>query len=89
MLLYVKLREEKEIMLLEKNKGYAKFCYNQIWNAKGTYKRSVLFEYDSSNSFKQCQTELSNFLKQIMKELQAIEAVVEASRNIVLQDLRV
>ena len=33
--------------------------------------------------------ELENFTKNIMKELQAADPVIEASRNIVLQDLRV
>ena len=56
---------------------------------KGTFKISILFEYESPNSFKQCQNELENFTKNIMKELQAADPVIEASRNIVLQDLRV
>ena len=50
---------------------------------------SVLFEYDSPNAFKQSQMELENFTKNIMKELQAADPVIEASRNIVLQDLKV
>ena len=32
---------------------------------------------------------LENFTKNIMKELQAADPVIEASRNIVLQDLRI
>ena len=40
------------------------------------------------NSFKQCQTELANFAKHIMKELQASDPVIEVSRNIVLQELK-
>jgi hypothetical protein len=48
-----------------------------------------LFEYDSPNAFKQSQMELENFTKNIMKELQAADPVIEASRNIILQDLKV
>ena len=72
-----------------KKKGCTRFCLNQIWNVKGTFKMSVLFEYESPTSFKQCQNELENFTKNLMKELQAADPVIEASRNIVLQDLRV
>ena len=56
---------------------------------KGTFKISILFEYQSPNSFKQCQNELENFTKNIMKDLKAADPVIEASRNIVLQDLKV
>ena len=90
MLLHTKIWEDNGTVLFEKLKkiGCTRFCYNQIWNRKGTFKTSVLFEYDSPNSFKQCQTELANFAKHIMKELQASDPVIEASRNIVLQDLK-
>ena len=56
---------------------------------KGTFKISVLFEYESPNAFKQSQKELDNFTKTIIKDLQAADPVIEASRNIVLQDLKV
>ena len=56
---------------------------------KGTFKISVLFEYESPNAFKQSQKELDNFTKNITKDLQAADPVIEASRNIVLQDLKV
>ena len=90
MLLHTKIWEDNGTVLFKKLKkiGCTRFCYNQIWNTKGTFKTSVLFEYDSPNSFKQCQTELENFAKHIMKELQASDPVIEASRNIVLQDLK-
>ena len=90
MLLHTKIWEDNGTVLFEKLKkiGCTRFCYNQIWNTKGTFKTSVLFEYDSPNSFKQCQTELANFAKHIMKELQASDPVIESSRNIVLQDLK-
>jgi hypothetical protein len=56
---------------------------------KGTFKISVLFEYESPNAFKQSQKELDNFTKTIIKDLQAADPVIEASRNIVLQDLKI
>ncbi len=56
---------------------------------KGTFKISILFEYGSPNSFKHYQNELENFTKNIMKDLQAADPVIEASRNIVLQDLKI
>ena len=56
---------------------------------KGTFKISVLFEYESLNAFKQSQKELDNFTKNIIKDLQAADPVIEASRNIVLQDLKI
>ena len=91
MLLFIRIWEDNGTELFNKlkTKGCTRFCLNQIWNVKGTFKTSVLFEYDGPNAFKQCQIELENFTKNIMKELQAADPVIEASRNIVLQDLRV
>ena len=91
MLLFRRIWEDNGTALFDKlkKKGCTRFCLNQIWNMKGTFKISILFEYESPNSFKQCQNELENFTKNIMKELQAADPVIEASRNIVLQDLRV
>ena len=91
MLLFRRIWEDNGTALFEKlkKKGCTRFCLNQIWNMKGTFKISVLFEYDSPNAFKQSQMELENFTKNIMKELQAADPVIEASRNIVLQDLKV
>jgi hypothetical protein len=91
MLLHTKIWEDKTAQhyLVNLKKGCIRFCYNQIWNAKRTFKTSFLFEYESPNSFKQFQTELANFTKHIMKELQASEPVIKASTNIILQDLKV
>ena len=91
MLLFIRIWEDNGTALFDKLKknGCTRFCLNQIWNVKGTFKTSVLFEYDSPNAFKKCQIELENFTKNIMKELEAADPVIEASRNIVLQDLRV
>ena len=91
MLLFRRIWEDNGTALFDKLKkiGCTRFCLNQIWNMKGTFKISVLFEYESPNAFKQSQKELENFTKNIMKELQAADPVIEASRNIVLQDLKV
>ena len=91
MLLFIRIWEDNGTALFDKlkTKGCTRFCLNQIWNVKGTFKTSVLFEYECPNAFKQCQIELENFTKNILKELQAADPVIEASRNIVLQDLRV
>ena len=56
---------------------------------KGIFKISVLFQYESPNAFRQSQKELDNFTKTIIKDLQAADPVIEASRNIVLQDLKI
>ena len=86
MLLFIRIWEDNgtELFYKLKTKGCTRFCLNQIWNVKGTFKTSVLFEYNSHNAFKQCQIELENFTKNIIKELQAADPVIEASRNIVL-----
>ena len=91
MLLFIRIWEDNGTALFDKlkKKGCTRFCLNQIWNVKGTFKTSILFEYESPNAFKQCQIELENFTKNLMKEIEAADPVIEASRNIVLQDLRV
>ena len=91
MLLFIRMWEDNGTALFDKlkKKGCTRFCLNQIWNVKGTFKTSILFEYESPNAFKQSQIELENFTKNIMNELEAADPVIEASRNIVLHDLRV
>ena len=90
MLLQVRLWEEQGKQLFEKlkEKGCTRFCYNQIWNKKGSYKTSTLFEYDSPQAYMDCQKAIDDFRQSIMKELQAISPVIESSRNVILQDLR-
>ena len=89
MLLHIRLWEEKGKLLFAKlkQKGCTRFCYNQIWNKKGTYKTSTLFEYNSPQAYKDCQKTIDNFRQSIMKELEAISPVIESSRNVILQDL--
>ena len=64
MLLFRRIWEDNGTALFDKlkKKGCTRFCLNQIWNMKGTFKISILFEYESPNSFKQCQNELENFI---------------------------
>ena len=91
MLLFRRIWEDNGTALFDKlkKKGWPRFWLKQIWNVKGTFKISVLFEYESPNAFKQSQKELDNFTKNIIKDLQAADPVIEASRNIVLQDLKI
>ena len=65
MLLFIRIWEDNGTELFDKlkTKGCTRFCLNQIWNVKGTFKASVLFEYDGPNALKQCQIELENFTK--------------------------
>ena len=84
MLLHIRLWEDKGYLLFEKlkEKGCTRYCYNQIWNKKGTYKTSTLFEYESPKAYKDCQKQ------SLMKELEAVSPVIESSGNIILEDLR-
>ncbi len=90
MLLFRRIWEDNGTALFDKlKKKMYKICLNQIWNVKGTFKISVLFEYESPNAFKQSQIELENFTKNIMKEQEDADPVIEASKNIVIQDLKI
>ena len=57
MLLHIKLWEEHFPAMFErlKEKGCTAYSYNQVWNSPGTYKTSVMYEYESPESFKACQ----------------------------------
>ena len=89
-LLHIRLWEDKGNSLFEKlkQKGCTRYCYDQIWNKKGTYKTSTLFEYESSQAYKDCQKAIYTFRQSLMKELGAISPVIESSRNIILEGLR-
>ena len=50
------------------------------------FKTSALFEYESTNAFKKCQEVFQNERDTMIKDLGSINVIVEASRNIVLQD---
>ena len=90
MLLHIRLWEEKgtQLFIKPKEKGCIRFYYNQIWNKKGTFKTSTLFEYESPQAYKDCQKAIDTFRQSLMKELGAISPVIESSRNIILEDLR-
>ncbi|MAC60274.1 MAG: hypothetical protein CMN37_00040 [SAR116 cluster bacterium] len=89
MLLHIKYWEDEgeKVFKILKNKGCTRFCYSRIWNKKGTYKTSVLYEYENSKAFSDCQAELAKMRNKVVKDLKSIDVVIEASRNIVLQDL--
>ena len=84
------LWEDKGKSLFEKlkQKGCTRYYYSQIWNKKGTYKTSTLFEYESPQAYKDCQKAIDTFRQRLMKELGAIGPVIGSSRNIILEDLR-
>ena len=90
MLLHIKYWEEEaeELFKILQSKGCIRFCYSRIWNKKGTFKTSVLYEYENSKAFADCQIEMVKIKDKIMKELKSIDVVVDASRNIILQDLK-
>ena len=89
-LLHIRLWEDKGKSLFEKlkQKGCTRYYYSQIWNKKGTYKTSTLFEYESPQAYKDCQKAIDTFRQSLMKELGAISPVIDSSRNIILEDLR-
>ena len=89
-LLHIRLWEDKGKSLFEKlkQKGCTRYCYDQIWNKKGTYKTSTLFEYESPQAYKDCQKAIDTFRQSLMKELGAISPVIGSSRNIISEDLR-
>ncbi len=89
-LLHIRLWKDKGKSLFEKlkQKGCTRYYYNQIWNKKGTYKTSTLFEYESPQAYKDCQKAIDTFRQSLMKELGAISPVIGSSRNIISEDLR-
>ena len=89
MLLHIRLWEEKGKLLFAKlkQKGCTRFCYNQIWNKKGTYKTSTLFEYNSPQAYRNFQKAIDDFRQSIMKELTAISPVIESGGTVIFQDL--
>ena len=89
MLLHIRLWEQqgKSLFAKIKEKGCTRYCYNQICNKKGTFKTSTLFDYESTQAYKDCQTAIDTFRQSLMKELEAISPVIESSRNIILEDL--
>ena len=72
MLLHIRLWEDKGKLLFEKlkEKGCTRYCYNQIWNKKGTFKTSTLFGYNNPQAYKGCQKAIDTLRQNLMKELE-------------------
>ena len=88
MLLHTRFWEDYGQNFFQKLKkhGCTRFCYNRIWNKQGMFKTSALFEYKNTNAFKKCQEVFQSERDTMIKDLGSINVIVEASRNIVLQD---
>ena len=88
MLLHIRFWEDHGAEFFEKLKknGCTRYCYNRIWNKQGMFKTSALFEYTNSDAYKKCQEIFQSERNLMIKDLGSINVIVEASRNIVLQD---
>lgn len=91
MLLHIKLWEEHFPATFEKlkEKGCTAYSYNQVWNSPGTFKTSIMYEYESPEAFKACQDVMKAFTAPLMSEIKATGAVIEASRNVIRHSARV
>ena len=91
MLLHIKIWETRFPQMFEKltEAGCAAYSYNQVWNSPGTFKTSVMFEYESPEAFKACQEVMKEFTTPFLDELQSTGAVVEASRNVIRHAARI
>ena len=69
--------------------GCTAYSYNQVWNSPGTFKTSVMFEYESPEAFKACQEVMKEFTAPFLDELQSTGAVIEASRNVIRHAARI
>ena len=69
--------------------GCKRVTFNRVWNKAEQYKASSLFEYKNPESFKACQKVIEAWSKRPeWQELLKSEAILEATRNIILQDHR-
>ena len=67
--------------------GCTRVTFNRVWNKEGQFKASTYLEYESAEAFKACQTEIEMWVaKPEWKELKKAEAILEATRNVILQD---
>ena len=67
--------------------GCIRVTFNRVWNKKGQFKGSSLFEYENPDAFEACQKIIEAWTKKPeWKELKKAEAIVEATRNIILQE---
>ena len=66
-----------------------RLTFNRVWNKEGQFKGSSLFEYKNPDAFKACQKIIETWTKKPeWKELRKAEAVIETTRNIIMQDFR-
>ena len=91
MLLHIKIWETRFPEMFEKltEAGCTAYSYNQVWNSPGTFKTSVMFEYESPEAFKACQEVMKEFTAPFLDELQSTGAVIEASRNVIRHAARI
>ena len=69
--------------------GCKRVIFNRVWNKEGQYKASSLFEYKNPEAFKACQKVIEAWSKMPeWQQLMKSEAILEATRNIILQDHR-
>ena len=67
--------------------GCTRVTFNRVWNKEGQFKGSTYLEYESAEAFKACQIDIERWMaKPEWKELKKAEAIMEATRNIILQD---
>ena len=91
MQLHIKIWEVHGPLMFEKMKenGCLAYSYNQVWNSPGTFKTSVMFEYESPEAFKACQEVMKEFTAPFLEELLSTGAVIEASRNVIRHAARI
>ena len=91
MLLHINIwdRHMPDMFELLKTKGCTAISYNQVWNSPGTFKTSVMYEYDSPEAFKACQKVMQDYVQSIMSEIRGLDVVIEASRNVIRYSARV
>tara|TARA_X000000950_G_scaffold282648_1_gene381890 strand:+ start:641 stop:1000 length:360 start_codon:yes stop_codon:yes gene_type:complete len=69
--------------------GCTRLTFNRVWNKEGQFKGSSLFEYENPDAFKACQKIIEAWTKKPeWNQLKKAEAVIETTRNIIMQDFR-
>ena len=67
--------------------GCLRITFNLVWNKEGQFKASSYIEYESPEAFKACQKLIANWSeKPEWQEFNKAEGIMEATRNIILQD---
>ena len=66
-----------------------RLTFNRVWNKEGQFKGSSLFEYKNPDAFKAFKKIIETWTKKPeWKELRKAAAVIETTRNIIMQDFR-